>query len=132
MEEALMSYDSCTGLIRGFYSKFSKDINQLIKLTAQEGVELHTAKYRLKSSKQICSVLANKICMNWAMVLVCGNADIILPNLHFVCSSTADEDCYSQFSDQHSCWNKKHEEYCYAYKEFHRLHMGSFRGWHCC
>ena len=67
-----------------------------------------------------------------AMVLAQGNADVILSNLRFVRSSTADEDCYSQFSDQHSCWNKKCEEYHYAYKEFRGPHMGSFGGWHCC
>ena len=126
-----MSYDSCTGLIRGFYSEFSKDVNQLIKLAAQGGVELHTAKYRLENSKQIRSVLANKIRMNWVMVLACGSTDVILLNLHFVHGSATDEDCYSQFSDQHSHWNRKHEEYCYTYKEFRRLCMGSFRGWHC-
>ena len=53
-----------TGLIRGFYSEFSKDIDQLIKLAAQEGAELHTAKYGLENSKQIRSVLANKIRTN--------------------------------------------------------------------
>ena len=77
-------------------------------------------------------MLANKICTNWAMALVHGNADVILSNLYFVCGGAADEDCYSQFSDQHSCWNKKHEEYCYAYEEFRRLCMGGFGGWHCC
>ena len=70
MEEALMSYDGCSCLIGGFYSKFSKDIDRLIKLAAEEGAELHTAKYRLESSKQIRSVLVNKIRTNWAMVLV--------------------------------------------------------------
>ena len=57
MEEALMSYDSCTGLIRSFYSEFSKDVDQLIKLAAQEGAELHAAKYGLESSKQISGIV---------------------------------------------------------------------------
>ena len=132
MEEALMSYNSCTGIVGGFYSEFTKDIDRLIKLTAQEGAELHAAKYGLESSKQIRSVLVNKIRTNWAMVLVHGNADVILSNLHFVRGSATDEDHYGQFSDQHSHWNKKCEEYCYAYKEFHGLCMGSFGGRHCC
>ena len=132
MEEALMSYDGCSGLVGGFYGEFSKDIDRLIKLTAQEGVELHTAKYRLKSSKQIRSVLANKIRTNWAMALAHGNADFILSNLCFVHGGAVDEDRYGQFSDQHSHWNKKCEEYCYMYEEFRRPHMGSFGGRHCC
>ena len=76
-------------------------------------------------------MLANKIRTNWAMVLVCGNADIILSNLCFVCGGAVDEDRYSQFSDQHSCWNKKHEEYCYTYEEFRALRMGGL-GRHGC
>ena len=126
-----MSYDGCTGLVRGFYSEFSKDINQLIKLTAQEGAELHAAKYRLEDSKQIRSVLANKIRTNWTMALAHGNTNVILSNLCFVHSSAADEDHYGHFSNQHSCWNKKHKEYCYTYKEFRGPRMGSFGGWHC-
>ena len=118
MEEALMSYDSCTGLIGGFYGEFSKDVDQLIKLAAQEGAELHTAKYGLESSKQIHSVLASKVRTNWAMALACGNADVILSNLHFMCGGATDEDRYGQFSNQHSGWNKKCEEYCYTYEEF--------------
>ena len=74
MEEALMSYDSCSGLVRGFYGEFSKDVDRLIKLAAQEGAERHAAKYGLESSKQIRSVLVNKIRTNWAMALVHGNA----------------------------------------------------------
>ena len=45
-------------------------------------------------------------------------------------SGAADEDRYSQFSDQHSHWNKKREEYRYAYEEFRGLCMGSFGGRH--
>ena len=69
MEEALMSYDGCSGLVGGFYGEFSKDVDRLIKLAAEEGAELHAAKYGLESSKQIRSVLANKIRTNWAKVL---------------------------------------------------------------
>merc|ERR1712185_421928 len=32
MEEALISYDGCSGLVGGFYGEFSKDVNRLIKL----------------------------------------------------------------------------------------------------
>ena len=127
MEEALMSYDGCTGLVGGFYGEFSRDVDQLIKLAAQEGAELHAAKYRLESSKQIRSVLANKIRTNWAMALARGNADVILSNLRFVRGSAADEDRYGQFSDQHSRWNKKRGEYRYAYEEFRGPRMGGFR-----
>ena len=52
MEEALMSYNSCSGLVRGFYGEFSKDIDQLIKLTAEVGAELHAAKYGLDLEQQ--------------------------------------------------------------------------------
>ena len=131
MEEALMSYDGCSGLVGGFYGEFSKDVDRLIKLAAQEGAELHAAKYGLESSKQIRSVLANKIRTNWAMALVRGNADIILSNLRFVRGGAADEDRYGQFSDQHSRWNKKREEYRYAYEEFRGPRMGGFGGRHC-
>ena len=31
MEEALMSYDGCSGLVGGFYGEFSKDVDRLIK-----------------------------------------------------------------------------------------------------
>ena len=55
MEEALMSYGGCTGLVGGFYGEFSKDVDRLIKLAAQEGAELHAAKYGLENSKQIRS-----------------------------------------------------------------------------
>ena len=65
------------------------------------------------------------------MALARGNADVILSNLRFVRGGAADEDRYGQFSDQHSHWNKKHEEYCYTYEDFHGPHMGSFGGWHC-
>ena len=101
-----------------FYGEFSKDVDRLIKLAAQEGAELHAAKYGLESSKQIRSVLANKIRTNWAMALARGNADVILSNLRFVRGGAADEDRYGQFSDQHSRWNKKCEEHRYAYEEF--------------
>ena len=47
MEEALMSYDGCSGLIGGFYGEFSKDVDRLIKLAAQEGAELHPQNPRL-------------------------------------------------------------------------------------
>ena len=131
MEEALMSYDGCSGLVGGFYGEFSKDVDRLIKLAAQEGAELHAAKYGLESSKQIRSVLANKIRTNWAMALARGNADVILSNLRFVRGGAADEDRYGQFSDQHSRWNKKREEYRYAYEEFRGPRMGGFGGRHC-
>ena len=64
--------------------------------------------------------------MNWAMALACGNTDVILSSLCFMCSGAADEGHYSHFSEQHSHWNKKCEGYCYTYEEFHRLRMGSF------
>ena len=72
-----MSYDGCSGLVGGFYGEFSKDVDRLIKLAAQEGAELHAAKYGLESSKQIRPVLANKIRTNWAMALARGNPDVI-------------------------------------------------------
>ena len=103
----------------------------LIKLAAQEGAELHAAKYGLENSKQIRSVLANKIRTNWAMALARGNADVILSNLRFVRGGAPDEDHYSQFSDQHSHWNKKREEYRYACEEFRGPRMGGFGGRHC-
>ena len=28
MEEALMSYDGCSGLVGGFYGEFSKDVDR--------------------------------------------------------------------------------------------------------
>ena len=65
------------------------------------------------------------------MALARGNADVILPNLRFVRGSAADEDRYGQFSDQHSRWSKKREEYRYAYEEFRRPRMGGFGGRHC-
>ena len=40
-------------------------------------------------------------------------------------------DRYGQFSDQHSRWNKKREEYRYAYEEFRGPRMGGFGGRHC-
>ena len=87
-----MSCDGCTGLVRGFYGEFSKDVDRLIKLAAQERAELHAAKYGLENSKQIRSVLSNKIRTNWAMALARGNADVILSNLRFVRGGAADED----------------------------------------
>ena len=93
--------------------------------------ELHAAKYGLENSKQIRSVLANKIRTNWAMALARGNADVILSNLCFVHGGAADEDCYGHFSDQHSRWNKKCKEYHYAYEEFRGPCMGGFGGRHC-
>ena len=42
----------------------------------------------------------------------------------------ADEDRYGQFSDQHSHWNKKCEEYRYTYEEFRGPRMGGFGGQH--
>ena len=76
-------------------------------------------------------MLVNKIRTNWVVVLAHSNTDVILSNMCFMCGVTTDEDCYGHFSEQHSCWNKKHEEYHYAYEEFRRPHMGSFGGWHC-
>ena len=52
------------------------------------------------------------------------------PN-RFVRGGAADEDRYGQFSDQHSRWNKKREEYRYAYEEFRGPRMGGFGGRHC-
>ena len=52
MEEALMSYDGCSGLVGDFYGEFSKDVDRLIKLAAQEGAELHAAKYGLESVRR--------------------------------------------------------------------------------
>ena len=101
------------------------------RLEVIKSLELHAAKYGLESSKQIRSVLANKIRTNWAMALARGNADVILSNLRFVRGSAADEDRYGQFSDQHSRWNKKREEYRYAYEEFRGPRMGGFGGRHC-
>ena len=65
------------------------------------------------------------------MALAHGNTDVILPNLCFMHSSAADDDCYGQFSDQHSRWNKKRGEYHYTYEEFFGPCMGGFRGRHC-
>ena len=62
------------------------------------------------------------------MALARGNADVILSNLRFVRGGAADEDRYGQFSDQHSRWNKKREEYRYAYEEFRGPRMGDFGG----
>ena len=76
-------------------------------------------------------MLANKIRTNWAMALARGNADVILSNLRFVRGGAADEDRYGQFSDQHSRWNKKREEYRYAYEEFRGPRIGGFGGRHC-
>ena len=52
-----MSYDGCSGLVGGFYGEFSKDVDRLIKLTAQEGAELHAAKYGLENAKHTESVI---------------------------------------------------------------------------
>ena len=64
MEEVLMLYDGCTGHIKGFYSEYSKDVDRLIKFAAQEGADLHAARYGLEEGKPIRSVLANKIRTN--------------------------------------------------------------------
>ena len=73
----------------------------------------------------------SQIRTNWAMALARGNACVILSNLRFVRGGAADADRYGQFSDQHSRWNKKREEYRYAYEEFRGPRMGGFGGRHC-